>query len=112
VYYSQNLYSIRKGLIEHEHFLKAGNRKDSQRGQVRVDKPRMPTYVGLCGQQAERLMGGQEKAVTKIRARLSCEVIRLIVEVVVGLGSDDVDRVHRELAFFRRSSSRRCFSCQ
>jgi hypothetical protein len=77
-----------------------------------VDKPGMPTYVGLCGQQAEGLVGGQEKAVTEFGARLSCEVICLIVEVVVGLGSDDVDRVHRALEFFRRSSSRRCFSCQ
>jgi hypothetical protein len=77
-----------------------------------MDKPRMPTYMGLLGQQGKRLMGSQEKAVTEFRASLGREVIRLIVEVVVGLGSDDVNRVHRVLEFFRRSSSRRCFSCQ
>ncbi len=77
-----------------------------------MDKPRMPTYVGLCGQQAKRLVGGKEKPVTEFGACLSCEVIRLIVKVMVGLGPDDVERVHRALEFFRRSSSRRCFSCQ
>jgi hypothetical protein len=112
VYYSQNLDSLRNGFIENQHFLKARYRKYSQGGQIGVLEPRMPTYVGLCGQQGKRLVGGQEKAVTEFRARLSREVIRLIVEIVVGLGSDDVDRVHRELEFFRRSSRRRCFSCQ
>jgi len=59
-----------------------------------VRKPRMPTYLGLRGQEAERLVGGQEKAVTQVGARLSCEIIRLVVEVMVGLGPDDIDRVH------------------
>jgi hypothetical protein len=54
----------------------------------------MPTYLGLRGQEAERLVGGQEKAVTQVGARLSCEIIRLVVEVMVGLGPDDIDRVH------------------
>jgi hypothetical protein len=43
---------------------------------------------------------------------LSCKVIRLVVEVLVGLGADDVADAHRTPVFLRRSSSRRCFSCQ
>lgn len=75
-------------------------------------EPQMPTYWGLCSQQAERLVGSQEEAVTEVGACLSCEVICLIVQVLVGLGADDVDSAHRAPVFLRRSSSRRCFSCQ
>jgi hypothetical protein len=57
-------------------------------------------------------MGSQEEAVTEAGACLSCEVIRLVVEVLVGLGADDIDSAHRAPVFLRRSSSRRCFSCQ
>ncbi len=57
-------------------------------------------------------MGSQEEAVTELWACLSCKVICLVVEVLVGLRADGVDRAHRALVFLRRSSSRRCFSCQ
>ncbi len=57
-------------------------------------------------------MGSQEEAVTELWACLSCKVICLVVEVLVGLRADCVDRAHRALVFLRRSSSRRCFSCQ
>jgi len=77
-----------------------------------VLKPGMPTNMGLCGQQAKRLMGSQEEAVTEVGACLSCEVICLVVEVLVGLGADEVDSAHRAPVFLRRSSRRRCFSCQ
>ena len=72
----------------------------------------MPSYLGLCRQQAKGLMGSKEEAVTEIVARLSCKVKCLVVEVLVGLGADDVDSAHRAPVFLRRSSSRRCFSCQ
>ncbi len=75
-------------------------------------QPRMPTYFGLRGQQAKRLMGCEQEAVTEVCACLSCKVIRLVVEVLVGLGPDDVDSAHRAPVFLKRSSSRRCFSCQ
>ena len=75
-------------------------------------KPGMPSYLGLCGKQAKRLMGCEQKAVTEVRACLSCKVIRLVVEVLVGLGAEDVDSAHRAPVLLRRSSSRRCFSCQ
>jgi hypothetical protein len=77
-----------------------------------VYKPRMPTYLGLRGQKSKRLMGRKEEAVTEVGACLSCEVIRLVVEVLVGLGADDVGSAHRAPVFFRRSSRRRCLSCQ
>jgi hypothetical protein len=51
-----------------------------------VLKPRMPSYLGLRRQQAKGLMGSKEEAVTEVVACLSCKVIRLVVEVLVGLG--------------------------
>jgi hypothetical protein len=39
-----------------------------------VFKPRMPTYLGLCGQKSKRLVGREEEAVTEVWGCLSCEV--------------------------------------
>jgi hypothetical protein len=112
VYYSQNLDSIRERLVEHEHFFEARYLEDSQGSQIWALELRMPTHLGLCGQQAKGFMGSQEKAVTEVGARLSCQLIRLVVEVLVGLGADDIDSAHLAPVFLRRSSRRRCFSCQ
>jgi hypothetical protein len=73
---------------------------------------RRPSYLGLRGKEAKSFMGGKQEAVTEVRACLSCKMECLVVEVLVGLGADDVDRAHRTPVFLRRSSSRRCFSCQ
>lgn len=72
----------------------------------------MPTDLGIGSKKGEGLMGREKKAVTKIGTRLRREVVGLVVEVLVGLGADEVDRAHREPDFLKRSSRRRCFSCQ
>jgi hypothetical protein len=75
-------------------------------------QPRMPSYLWIRGQEAKGFISSEEEAVTEVGACLSCEVIGLVVEVLVGLGTDDIDSAHRAPVFLKRSSSRRCLSCQ
>jgi hypothetical protein len=75
-------------------------------------KPGMPSYERLSGQHTKGFMSGEKEAVTEVGTRLSCKVVRLIVEVLVGLGADEIASAHRAPDFLSRSSSRICFSCQ
>ena len=75
-------------------------------------KAGMPSYLRPRGQHGKSLVSSEKEAVTEIGTTLSRKVIRLIVEVLVGLGADEIASAHRAPVFLRRSSSRRCFSCQ
>jgi hypothetical protein len=86
VHYSQNLDSLGKRSIEHEHFFEACHLEYPQSGQIGMLELGMPSHLGLCGQQAKRLVGSQQESVTEVGAGLSCKVIRLVVETLVGLG--------------------------
>jgi hypothetical protein len=58
-------------------------------------------------------MGRYKEAVTEFGIGYACVIVRLVVEIPIGLRSDFVTAAaHRVFVFFNRSSNRRCFSSQ
>jgi hypothetical protein len=98
---SQNFNSVSTQTIQHQHLFETGYLEDSQRLQIRVLKARMPSYLWLYRQESNGFMGSEEKAMTGFEACFRCRVVRLFVAVLVGLGTHDVDGVHREPVFPR-----------
>ena len=112
VHHTKNFNSVRARTVKHEYLFKTGDPKNTQRFKTGVLEPRMPSHLGLCGEESKRLVGGDEEAVTGFWARFRGKVISLVVKVLVRLRTNDVASTHRVPVFLRRSSSRRCFSSQ
>jgi hypothetical protein len=65
-------------------------------------KPGMPSHEWLSRQQCECFMCSYKEAVAQLRPRLCCEIIRLLSQVLVGLGTYDVQTVYRRPFLFSR----------
>lgn len=73
---------------------------------------RVPPHFRVCRKQNERFVRGDEEAVPNFRTCFFGEIERLMVEVPVGLWTNDIADTHRLPVFFKRSSSRRCLASQ
>ena len=108
----KNLHSVWTRKVEHEHSFEARHSEDSQRCNTTGLEPTMPSPLRLRGEERKCLMGGEEKPVANLGARLAGKMIGLVVEVLIRLGANNVARTHRVPVLFRRSSNRRCLSSQ
>ena len=109
----QDLYAIKQREIEKENPFKTRDRKQPQALEIRVSESSMPSHVGLGGQECKGVVGRYEKTVADFGAGGGRVVVRLILKILIGFGSDDVPAfAHRMPVFFRRSSRRRCCSSQ
>ena len=59
------------------------------------------------------IVSGKHEAMADFGTRFRRVVIRLVIKILISFGADYVPALaHRAPVFFRRSSSRRCFSSQ
>ena len=108
----KNFYSIQARAVEYEHPLEARHSKHPQKGKSRVLQARMPSHVGLGGEERKCFVGSEEKVVTNAGVRLRSKIMSLVVKVLIGLGANNVAGSHRVAVLFRRSSNQRCLSSQ
>jgi hypothetical protein len=108
----KNFYSIPARAVEYEQPLEARHSKQSQRGKSRVLQARMPSHVGLGGEERKGFVGSERKVVTNSGVRLRGKIISLVAKVLIGLRANNLARRHRVPVLFKRSSNRRCLSSQ
>ncbi len=108
----KNLYSIRARSVEYEHSLEARDSKHPQSDKSRVLEARIPSHVGLGGEERKCFVGCEEKVVTNFGACVSSKIISLVVKILIGLGANNVAGTQRVPVFFRRSSNERCLASQ
>jgi len=67
----KNIHTVRTREVEHEHSFEARHSKDSKRCNTAGLKPTMPPHLRLRGEERKCLMGGEEKPVANLGARLA-----------------------------------------
>src|SRR5690242_524205 len=84
-----------------------------QRFKPRVLESGAPAHARLGGEKGKRVVGREQEPMPKLGACFPSVVIRLLIEIQVSSWPDNVAAfAHRVPVFFKRSSSRRCFSSQ
>ena len=112
VYQTKDLNAVRYRPVEYDHPFETRDAKCPQRSKIRMFQAGMPSHFWLRCKQSECFVGGNQKTVTKFRSGSLREIESLIVEIRVGFRANDIVGIQRLPVFFKRSSSRRCFSYQ
>ena len=111
---AQNLDALPHRPVENEKSLESSYGKHSNRCQLRMGKPALPSHGGLAGKKIERIFGRIQEAETDLQTAFTDEIIRLVIQVLVRLGEKDISSAHRKVLFFLpwRSRSRLRLFCQ
>ena len=110
---AEDFDAVLNGSIEDQHLLEIAHAKQAESLQFGEAEFGIPSHLGLGRTQRKSFVGGNEESVAEFWARYSRVVERLIVEVLVGLGANDVTCFNERVPVrFSRSSRRRCFSFQ
>ena len=112
VHDSKDFYTIQARAVEYKQPLEARYSKHSQRRKGRVLQARMPSHVGVGGEERKRFVGSEEKVATNSGVRLCGKILSLVGKVLISLRANNVAGSHRVPVLFRRSSNRRCLSSQ
>src|SRR5882724_10976088 len=112
MYDAENLHSVGERKIKNKHFFKTGHAKHPQRSELWSLPPRCPSHLRLSCKQLEGFVGGEKKSVANLGAGFDGKIIRLLVNVLIGLPANLVARFHRETGLRSRASSFLCLSSQ
>jgi hypothetical protein len=109
----QNICSVDQWKIQDENDFKSFNPEDSHSFETCSLEARMPPDIRMRSEERKRLMRRQQEFVTKFGRGGGCVVVCLVLKITVRSGPDYVAAfAHSAPVFFKRSSSRRCFSSQ